>query len=430
MRQVIPFVVAGASVWGVLSGPAGAQVVREGTGERRSALNAMELAPFPGELWSKLSGLTGGGGGEAIAAGATTGSVVLICTWSSWYPASLQSLTMGQRLADRYAEQGLVVVGVHHKEGWDEAAKTIEARKTTFLQAHDAEGAFRAGLKVDQDPDFYLIDRAGQLRYADIETGSVEGAVAGLIAETAEAAADVPTTLAKGRELAQAEARKTGQIRGGVQLRELPEVEFTPPTPEQYGAASVVWPKRQVEENSFSSGLPPEPQVIKLPEEGWYPSKPATSGRATVLYVWTPFIRQSYDLMPSMDLLQQQKGRDLTVVGVGVLPPNFMQGGALTPELEKLIKDMSPVGLRDFMQGRVLSHSLLPDPAGALVTDGTSGAVQTFPFAVVMSSDNTVRWKGDPRRPAFKAAVDQVIRYDPGVQARREAEASYLRSAK
>lgn len=393
-----------------------ADVVREGTGARRSSLNAMELKPFPAEIWSKLSDWAGG---KALASSDTSGQVVLICTWSGWYPPSARALSVAKRLAETHAKDGLVVVAVHHPDGWKDAEKPQAAEGAKLFVAYDEKGDFRKALMVDQDPDFYLIDRAGQLRYADIATESVEGAVTALLTESADKAAGLTGELAAAKAKADEEFRRTGSIRQGVDIRAMPDVPFTDPTPEKY--TQIHWPRV---EKPQGGGEAQTGNMITLPEEGWYPAKPKTKGRVMVVYVFSPYIRKSYDeIIPAMDLLQRQNGRDIAVVG-SVAP--------IRADNQQNSQDQDPTALatlaKSFATSRTLEHALIADGGSSA---GFSGSSQSgLPWVAIASSDGVVRWSGDPRSPSFRAAVDQVLRNDPGVKARREAEEKFLRDRK
>ena len=99
--------------------PASAQVLRESSGQRRADLDRKELAPFSFG-WSSL---TDWANGDALSSAATDGNVVLIMTWANWNPASTRLLPMVERLWTENQAKGLVVVGVHHDEGWEGAAE-------------------------------------------------------------------------------------------------------------------------------------------------------------------------------------------------------------------------------------------------------------------------------------------------------------------
>lgn len=391
-------------------------VNREGSGARRDALNAMELKPFPAELWSKLSDWTG----KPIASADTSGQVVIVMTWSGWYQPAVRALGLAKRLANDHAKDGLVVVAVHNPEGWKDAEKPTANADAKFFVAHDAAGEFRKALMVDQDPDFYVIDRAGQLRYADITTESVEEAAKILLAETTEKAAGLNKELAAAKAKTEEDFRHTGAIRQEVDIRALPDVPFTDPTPEAY--ASVTWPKKEKSTSSYEAS---SASSVTLPQDGWFPSKPQTKGRVVVVYAFSPYIRQTYEqIMPSMDLLQRQNGRDIVVVGslVPVRPDN--QRGDEGKEDPAAVARMA----KQFAAARTLEHSILAD--GGSAAGFSSSSSNSLPYVVIASSDGVVRWTGDPRSPSFRPAVEQILRVDPGVKARRAAEDQFLKNKK
>lgn len=393
-----------------------ADVVREGTGARRTALNAMELKPFPAEAWGKLSEWTSG---TPIASADTSGQVVLICTWAGWYQPSTRALALATRLAKEKAKDGLVVVAAHNPEGWAEAEKPAVPEGAKMFIAHDAKGEFRKMLMVDQDPDFYVIDRAGQMRFADIDTGSVEAAVKSLLEESAEKAAGINASLAAAKTKQEEDFRRTGDIRQEVDIRSLPEVPFTDPTPEAYSSAS--WPrapKRDGYDTSTGGN-------ITLPEEGFFPAKPKTKGRVLIVYVFSPYVRFTFDeILPSMDQLQRQMGRDVAVVG-SVVPirPDNQQSNQEDQDPTRVTKMAE-----QFVAARRLDHAIIADGGSSAGFSGSS--VSSLPYVAIASSDGVVRWSGDPRTPAFRAAVDQVLRSDPGVKARRAAEEKYIKTKK
>eukprot|EP01026_Neomeris_dumetosa_P041903 TRINITY_DN34785_c0_g1_i1.p1 TRINITY_DN34785_c0_g1~~TRINITY_DN34785_c0_g1_i1.p1 ORF type:complete len:231 (+),score=46.48 TRINITY_DN34785_c0_g1_i1:174-866(+) len=208
----------------VLAGSAGADVVREGAGERRAKLDAMELKAFDDGALKGLSDWS-----SEVTKAQTSGKVVLLVTWASWYSPSQQVLPLAQQLSQKHSD--LVVIGVHHPKGFERAAAVAKSRGVSFPIAHDADGKLREALMVDQDPDFYVIDRAGQMRYADIATGSVTKAVEELIGESRQDASTLNDRLAAQRAAEEARFRATGKINQEVDLRSLPEIPFQPPSP-------------------------------------------------------------------------------------------------------------------------------------------------------------------------------------------------------
>ncbi|MEM7622838.1 MAG: TlpA disulfide reductase family protein [Planctomycetota bacterium] len=438
--------VAGAALAvGLLaSSSASGDIIREGTGERRAALDVMELKPFDSGLWANLSEWTNG---DALNATETDGKVVVVYTFSSFLPSSLRPIVALDRLQQRYADQGLIVVGVHHPEGFADAARQVERRRGSFRIAHDANGAFRDALRVDQDPDLYILDRAGRLRYADIETGSISAAVAELIEETSVSAASLLDRRAEARRSADQAARRSASLRSRVDLASLPEIPFVAPIEADYEA--VDWPTfYEYEDRSRGrrgSGRDREedsPRTVELPEEGNYkPFRPTeTDGRMMMIYFWTPergmaAWNEFYDEMQSF---QREHPRDLVVVGVAVPieQNNNRRRGSDADERDKEIEEAKE-RFNTFFERKPLNHTILDQIDGSGVLDrvvegsgnrrGSRDGIP-LPYVALVSSDGMLRWHGVYTwdQEDFRAAFPQILRNDPGVIARRAAEEAYI----
>lgn len=399
-------------------------IVREGAGERRTKITAMELAPFPAESWALLSDWQGG----TAPTGATlSGNVVLICTYSDWYPSAARTWTTVQKLADKYGKQGLVVVGVHNPEGWADAKKPAapaDASKSAprLLAAHDAKGDFRKAILADQDPDIYIIDRAGQLRYGDIATESAEAAVEELLAESSEKASGVKASIAEAAAKADAEARRSAAIRQEVSLKTIPELTFPEPSAEAYEKAT--WPK-VIKDPNRSNQQGNEPKTLNIPASGQYfPSDPKLKGRCIVVYAWSPELRTTYEkILPAMDRLQVEKGRDIAVIGA-VIPVVDQNRNDRPAEDDATIAKK----IMSFVQARSISHPQFVSTGDIFGNSNNFTQDNALPYAAVASSNGIIRWEGSPNNPGFRAAIEQVLAADPGVKARREAEASYLKA--
>src|SRR5690606_23548980 len=181
-------------------------VRREGDVKHRQSVAALELKAMPEEAIAALGSWTNGAApdAEALASGP-----VLYVTWASWYEPSHGGVALAQKLHDRFAAEGLLVIGVHHPNGYEGAGQFLQKRSITFPIARD-DGGFRQGLQSDAPggPDFYIVDRAGNLRFADVATNSVEKGVETVMSETAEAAAKVPGERREEAEQVERDARK------------------------------------------------------------------------------------------------------------------------------------------------------------------------------------------------------------------------------
>jgi hypothetical protein len=88
----------------------------------------------------------------------------------------------------KYADKGLVIVGVHTPWGAEKLKEFVKEKEITYVVALDSSPDGRAGktlakYQVDSFPDYYFIDRKGILRYADAANATAEDAIQELLAE-------------------------------------------------------------------------------------------------------------------------------------------------------------------------------------------------------------------------------------------------------
>lgn len=95
-------------------------------------------------------------------------------------------------LAKKHKDAGLVVIGVHTTNGADRMAAFVDDQKITYPVCADVDNATTTAFAVDSYPDYYLIDRAGNLRVADLQNAALDGAITALLAEKAPPAAVGP----------------------------------------------------------------------------------------------------------------------------------------------------------------------------------------------------------------------------------------------
>ncbi len=428
-------------------------IAREAIGDRAGRLRAMELEPFDAGLWSQLGEWTG----TPITAASTQGKVVLIGTWASWNTTSTRALAAMNRLAKQHADDGLVVFGLHHPMGWDNAGSA--AARATFPTAHDADSSWRDALEIDQDPDFYLIDRAGQLRYADIHTSSLSKAVNLLLAESSVEAAGTKGRNADAVEEAERTFRQTRAISRNAAVVDIPSVSFAMPGAEEF--SDLKWPESpemKPDRNSRRRGQEDwVPPIFTLPDTNLYPTaKPDTNGKVMVVYFWNHKIKgRSQQLMqrqlPEMDLLSRRYGRDVVVVGLLTTnQPNDSRRRNRNNDNEEDRWD--PEKLKPVVEENYRLHDLhhtlvIDDPGFSLIAliqspvnrgQRNSNKDLFWPYAAIITSDGSVRWGGyigqEPRQDSsvaghddFILALNRIIEKDPGVQARREAEDAFIR---
>ena len=421
---------------------AAADPVREGAGDRRDALDAMELKPFPAVAWTMLSDWTNG---EALSPGRTDGKVVLILTWANWNPHSRGAVKAAQRIAEKHSHDDLIVVGVHDARRFNDAAKTAGAG---LLLAHDADGSFRQALRVDQDPDFYVIDRAGNLRFADIETASVQDAVVQLVAESRRDADGYPARVLREAAALEALARRSSAVQKELDLSDMPDLTFPSASEQQYTAAD--WPNRwaefekdvlKIRRDNAVDEQADDIRVLTPPEpsENMFGRPPRSfEGRVTVMYFWSPTLLGSYELVqPMMDLLQRERWRDVNVIGVMTrMPVRGRDGRELSAEADDKDRKRFSGLVGMAKRKRTYEHTIVADAEHEIIDALLAGdqfggrrdeEIARYAAVAVFSSDKILRWVGPPRSSRFRTALEHTLRVDPGVAARRQVEQVWIR---
>lgn len=405
--------------------------VRKGAGESRAKLNAMERKPFDFGLLSKLSDWKNG---AAPTAQALDGKVVLIVTYSDWYKPAARGLSIARKALEAYGKDGLIVIAAHNPEGWKDAAKPAGPAGATMLLAHDEKGELRKALLSAQDPNFYLVDRAGQLRFADVANESVEDAIKALIAEKRDEAAtlnerEAAEKLAKAREEA-----KTASINQDAELlKNLPELPVPAPSEKDYKDAK--WPELPKRQNRSEEAEPEK--RLTLPQAGWVPQQPLTTGRAILMYFWHPAWNATFEQMqPYADLLQRQFQRDVVVIGALTNLERLGEQGDTQnlTDAEKakrnLTADSAMQRINEFRSVRKYEHTMVSDLSGSLLQQATSDRTIPLPYVAIASSDGVIRWWGFAGATEAKGALDRILDVDPGIKARRKVEADYIKTIK
>jgi thiol-disulfide isomerase/thioredoxin len=372
---------------------------RDGTGDRRAALDQLELKPAPGVVYSALSNWAG----TPVTAESAKGKAVLLVTFTAWHPVSQQAVLRAEKLAQSFADKGLLVVAVHRADRFEMAGKFVQEKGLSKLSLAQDSGKLREALKCDSDPNFYVIDRAGNMRFADVQSDAVEAALNVVLGESPEAAAKAPelaTSASKPKNTEVATRPITETLKAGKSIK----IDYTAPNPALYGVAA--WPKKNKEDEITATNLQGQP----LPNAGtfglkgiWFTPKPESfEGRVLVLDFWASWCGPCKRAKPMLDDLQRNNRDDLQIVCV--TGPDDKQE---QKDAERYLREHS----------YAMSYFFEPDNAMHKAM-----GVNAIPHTVVVSTDGVIRWQGNPHDPAFRKAVETVISVDPGVQARRKAE--------
>ncbi len=372
MKRTSTTLLAGAlGVTSLLTIGMGPGIEREGDAAHLAALKEIETNPFQMDLFAGLDSWTLG---KTLDSEAIKDKVVLVGVVAVDDPQSMMTLSTLARYQRQNSDKGLVVLAVHPEQGWETLSEKVNAGRVKVQAARDVGGAFAAGVQADDYPDLFLIDRAGQLRYADVENKSLKAAVSFLLRETNEDAIANAEKQAQGIEVMVAEESAAEKVKS------IPPAKY----------ARADWPMKNTGritgKNVQGKQLP-----VALGNEEWITKEKDLNGKVIVLDFWATWCGPCRKASPTLDKLQKQYEGKLEILAIG--------GQS---------EDEGTV--RKYAGKHKVAYSHLYDRKQSIYREL---GVNAIPHTVVMSTDGIVRWQGNPLSPAFKAAVEQVIAVDP-----------------
>jgi thiol-disulfide isomerase/thioredoxin len=311
---------------------------------------------------------------------------VLLVAWASWYTTSHQALVEGQKVADMFKD--VVVVGVHHQNGFEKAPEFIKNKGARFPIGRDVKGEFFKAMRIEAaGPNYYIVDRAGNLRFLDVDKASLPDAIKIVNDEKPEDAAK-----------AEAKAKEGEKDKGGGDAAAMggPDVKARV-TPEEYKA--VKWPaknKDQLSAKDFQGKALP----AKFGNEKWLSGKaPDREGKIIVIDFWATWCPPCRAVMPKLDEFSKRNTKDVVVMG---------------------ISNEEEATVRAYIKKTKHSYPQAVDPKSTL---NDALGVSSIPHVVVLSTDGVVRYQGHPGdMETLERTVKTLVDIDPGVKARRAAE--------
>jgi thiol-disulfide isomerase/thioredoxin len=137
--------------------------------QRAESLGTAPAGPGGGAL-AALSGATGWLNSPPLTASELRGRVVLVSFWTYTCINWLRSQPYLRAWAERYADDGLVVVGVHTPEfdferDLDNVRRAVEDLRVGYPVAVDTDYAIWDGFGNQYWPALYLVDAQGRIRH-------------------------------------------------------------------------------------------------------------------------------------------------------------------------------------------------------------------------------------------------------------------------
>jgi thiol-disulfide isomerase/thioredoxin len=154
---------------------------REGEGEKRELKNELEgktPPPLEVENWQNIEG-------DEITLDQLKGKVVVLDFWGVWCGPCRRAMPHLKEIYSKHKDDGLVIIGVHTTNQGEKMKEYVEEEQLPWPVAVDIDKKTVSAFRVDSYPDYYVIDRSGNLRVADLQNAELDRVVEALLKEEA-----------------------------------------------------------------------------------------------------------------------------------------------------------------------------------------------------------------------------------------------------
>ncbi|MFK7759734.1 MAG: redoxin domain-containing protein [Phycisphaerales bacterium] len=364
--KVLITLAAAASILPALAFASAPEIKRE-VSAQRDALDAMETKSVDTAAFASLTDWTHPG---TLSDANIDGKVVIVAMISTGEPKSYMTLSKLTRMQRDFGENEVVVAAIHPDAGWDAMQAKLAEGRITVPVARDQDGVFAAAMHTDDFPDIYVIDRAGQVRFADVDERSLKAAVKQLTSESTETAITNAELQSQGLDPVEATA-----VAAGIDKLEYDNA----PWPNHNGG-------RLTAINYQGQPLP-----VPMGKEQWVTEKKDLEGKVLVLDFWATWCPPCRAAAPILEEMQDSYGGRLEIVGIG----GNNEGKDV---FVKYVKKKQGNYTQLFDKRQTLYRAM---------------GVNAIPHVVVLSTDGVIRWQGNPLSPDFKQAVAMTIAADP-----------------
>lgn len=137
--------------------------------------------------------------GEPQTLAKLRGRIVVLDLWAIWCGPCHLALDVDARIARKYSDRGVTLIGVHDsRQGWKNAIKEVKRRQIQYsvvLDSQDVKDNTIARYTLEAWPTYVVIDRKGIVRAAGLNPNHVEQVIDVLLREPDDSATDRPSPL-------------------------------------------------------------------------------------------------------------------------------------------------------------------------------------------------------------------------------------------
>lgn len=145
------------------------QGTKEERGRFARLLRAEHAPPLSVSQWTNTS---------ALDPEARERKIVVVSFWSTWCQPCLSSIDFNNKLYRHYKDKDVTFIGVCANEGSEDMAKIVESKGIKYPVCSDLpSNKSILAFKVQAIPSYFVIDRTGRLRFADVKRGRVDDAI-------------------------------------------------------------------------------------------------------------------------------------------------------------------------------------------------------------------------------------------------------------
>jgi len=207
------------------------------------------------------------------------GKVVLIDVWATWCGPCIRGIPHLKELNDKYADDGLVILGVHSARGWNKMEGYVKEKKLPWSFAADTERTLGKKLGIAYIPSYFFIDRRGVMRVAYANRQKLEDISRALLGEPAPAS--------------------------------------------ESKSSLAAWPV-SVDKELYADDV----RGKKAPElvvGQWLSDKPDTEGKVVLIDFWATWCGPCRKAIPELESIQQEFADDLVVIGISDEKPEKVE---------------------------------------------------------------------------------------------------------